>query len=169
MTKYHKDAFLHLNLCNDLCYLIPQHLLPGHDLFDLGVELDDVDDLPGVLRLHIGTDREVIFVLGDLLVGDAAGEMVHICPGDKLVHDAADVLLGQLVVIGNLDALRRSVNKKGAVVRLALFQHNDAGGNGGAVEQVAGQLDNAVNEVVVDQVLADFLDRKSTRLNSSHL
>ena len=110
-----------LNLPNDLCNLIPQHLLPGHDLFNLGVELDDVDDLPGVLRLHIGADRQIVFILGDLLVGDAACEMVYICPGDELIHDVADVLLSQLIVIGDLDTLRRSINKEGTVVRLALF------------------------------------------------
>ena len=33
----------------------------------------------------------------------------------------------------------------------------DTGGNGSAIEQIAGQLDHAVNEVVVNQVLADLL------------
>ena len=48
-----------------------------------------------------------------------------------------------------------------AVVRLILFQHHDAGGNAGAKEQIAGQLDDTVDEVVVDQVLADLFLRPS--------
>ena len=85
--------------------------------------------------------------MGDL---SAAGEGVH---------DAFDVLRRQPIVIGHLDALAGGVDKQGLAVRLVLFQHHDASGDAGAEEQVAGQLDDAVDEVVVDEVLADLLLR----------
>ena len=74
-------------------------------------------------------------------------------------HDALDVFLGQSIVVGHFDALARGVDEQGLAVRLVLFQYHDAGGDTGAEEQVAGQLDDAVDEVVVDQVLADLLLR----------
>ena len=87
------------------------------------------------------------------------GEVGDLGVAGEGVHDAVDVLRRQPIVVGHLDALAGGVDKQGLAVRLVLFQHHDAGGDAGAEEQVAGQLDDAVDEVVVDQVLADLLLR----------
>lgn len=147
------------NLRNDLVDLLPQNLLPGHDLLDLGIQRGDVDDLPGILLLHIGGDGQVVLLPPDLLIGGQVGEVGDLGAAGEGVHDALDVLRGQPIVVGHLDTLARGVNEQGLAVRLVLFQHHDAGGDAGAEEQVAGQLDDAVDEVVVDQVLADLLLR----------
>lgn len=136
-------------------------MLPGHDLFDLYVQLNDVDDLPGVLLLHIGGYGQVIILLADLAVGHQAGEVLPVLPLGEGVQNGLDVLLCQLVAVGHLDALLAGIDEQGGVVRFGLFQHHDASGNGGAEEQVVRQLDHAVDEVVVDEILADLLLRSA--------
>ena len=145
-----------LNLPHDFPDFLPQLLLPGHDLVVLGVEGGDVDDLPGVLLGHIGGHGQVVVLLPDLPVGHQAGEVVPVLPGVIQLQDVGDVVLGELVAVGDLDALLGGVDKQGCVVRLGLLQHHDAGGDGGAEEQVVGQLDDTVDEVVVDEVFADL-------------
>ena len=126
------------NLRNDLVDLLPQHLLPGHDLLDLGVQRGDVDDLPGVLLLHIGGDGQVVLLLPNLLIGGQVGEVGDLGAAGEGVHDAVDVLRRQPIVVSHLDALAGGVDKQGFAVRLVLFQYHDAGGDAGAEEQVAG-------------------------------
>ena len=77
----------------------------------------------------------------------------------KGVHNAADVLRRQLVVVCHLDALAGRVDEQRRAVALVLLHDHDAGGDACSKKQVAGQLDHAVNEVVVDQILPDFLLR----------
>ena len=74
-------------------------------------------------------------------------------------QDRLDVVLGKLVAVCDLDALLGRIEKQRMVISLGLFQHHDAGGDRRAVEQVVRQLDDAVDEVVVDQVFADLLFR----------
>jgi len=74
-----------------------------------------------------------------------------------LAGDLGDVLRGKFVVFGDFDELFGSVDKEGIVVVLVLFQHHDAGGDGGAEEEVGRELDDAVDEVVVDEVATDLL------------
>lgn len=83
--------------------------------------------------------------------------MLPVLPGLVGFQDVLDVLLGELVAVGDLHALLRGIQEEGAVVRFGLFQHQDAGGNGGAEEEVVRQLNDPVDEVVVDEVLADLL------------
>ena len=80
--------------------------------------------------------------------------LLPLCKG---VHYFVNVLRGEFVVVRHLDALGRSINEQHLIVRFTLFQHHDAGGNTGTKEQVARQLDDAVNEVIVHQILANFL------------
>src|SRR5699024_3283632 len=49
------------------------------------------------------------------------------------------------------------VDEADAAVCLVLLQHHDTGGDGSTKEQVAGQLNNAVDEVVIHQILANLL------------
>ena len=128
-------------------------------MFNLRIELHNVNLLPGVLLLHIGGDRDIVLLLPNLLVGGQVGEVGDLGPAGESIHNAGDVFRGQLIVVGHLDALAGGVDKQGFVVRLVLFQHHNAGGNRRAVKKVPRQLNHAVDEVVVDEVLADFLLR----------
>ena len=74
-------------------------------------------------------------------------------------QDRLDVVRGEFVAVRDFDALLGCVQKQRMVIALGLFQHHDAGGDRRAVEQVIRQLDDAVDEVVVDQVFADLLFR----------
>ena len=158
---------LPLNLPNNFLDLRPEDILALYDLGDLGVEFLDVNDLPGVLGLHIGGDGQVVLLLPDLLISRQVGEVGLLGPAGEGVYDALDVLRRQLIVIGDLDALLGGVDKQGLVVPLVLFQHHDAGGDGGAKKQVAGQLDHAVDEVVVNEILPDLLLRPGTEYRGS--
>ena len=119
----------------------------------------NVNDLAGVLLLDVGGDGEVIILLGNFVVGDEGGE-VRLVGAVKIGRqDRLDVGLGELVAVCDLDALLGRVQKQRMVIALGLFQHHDAGRDRRAVEQVIRQLDDAVDEVVVDQVFADLLFR----------
>ena len=144
------------NLPNDLINLLPQSLLPGNDLGNLGVQHRDVDLFPGVLSLHMGGNRKIVLLPGDLLQAGQVGEMGFLPPGDKGIHDASDVVRRKFIIVRHLDALFGGVDEEGLAVGLVLLQHHDAGGNAGAEKQIAGQLDDAVDEVVVHQILADL-------------
>ena len=134
-------------------------MLPCHDLRDLGVELLDINDLAGVLLLDVGGDGEVIVLLGNFVVGDEGGEVRLVGAVQIRGQNRLDVILRELVAVGDLDALPGRVQKQRMVISLGLFQHHDAGRNRRAVEQVVRKLDDAVDEVVVDQVFADLLFR----------
>ena len=150
---------LPLNLRHDLIDLLPQLLFPRYDLRDLGIELLNVNDLAGVLLFDVGGDGEVIVLLGNFVVGDKSGKVGLVGAVKIGRQDRLDVGLGELVAVGDLDALLGRVQKQRMVIPLGLFQHHDAGRDRRAVEQVVRQLDDAVDEVVVDQVFADLLFR----------
>lgn len=72
-------------------------------------------------------------------------------------NDAVDVFAREFVVVCDLDALGGCVDEKHLIIRFALLHHHDAGCDACAEKEVAGQLDDAVDVVVVNQVFADFL------------
>ena len=92
--------------------------------------------------------------------------MLVIRTGHKLTHDTSDIVLGQFVVVGYLFALLRSINEQCTVVHLIAFQNHNAGCNGGSEEQIARQLDDAVDKVVIDQLLPDLLLSTTTVHNA---
>ena len=84
-------------------------------------------------------------------------EMLYLFTTSKGIYDPLDVVLRQLIVIRDLDALVGGVNEQNPTVRFALLQHHDASGNTGPKEKIARKLDHAVHEVVIDQILPDLL------------
>ena len=82
--------------------------------------------------------------------------------GGKFFHNSGNVFFRQLIAVGYFDTFLRSVNKQNPVVGLVLLQHHNAGGNGRAEEQVARKLNHAVDEVVVNQILANLLFRATS-------
>ena len=77
----------------------------------------------------------------------------------KCIDYAGDILRRKLIVVRDLYALVRGVDKEHFVVRLAALQHHYAGGDRGAEEEVSGELYHAVDEVVVYEILPDLLLR----------
>ena len=87
------------------------------------------------------------------------GEMLDLAAVCEGIDYAGDILPGQLIVVRDLYALVRGVDKERFVVRLAALQHHYAGGDRGAEEEVRGELYHAVDEVVVYEILPDLLLR----------
>jgi hypothetical protein len=77
----------------------------------------------------------------------------------ELVENLLLVSLGELVLVARPGEERRGVDEEDRVVGLALLEHDDAGGDRRAEEEVGRQLDDGVDVVVVDEVLADLLLR----------
>ena len=67
--------------------------------------------------------------------------------------------LGELVLVALPNELGGGVDEQHLVVELGLLQHDDAGRDRGAEEQIGRQLDHRIDIVVVDQVFADLLLR----------
>ena len=111
--------------------------LAGHDLLDAGVELLDVDLLGRVFLLHPRGDGEVVVVLSaQLLDGDEFGEVLLL---GALLHEGVDLLyvLGhELVLVTHVLEEGRGIHEEDLVVCLALGEHDDAGGDGDAKEEV---------------------------------
>lgn len=129
----------------------------GNDLLDLGIELYNVDFLSGVLGFHIGGNGEIIVIVRNFLIVHQMREVCFLGSLCKGIHDSFDVRQCQLVVVRYLDTLSGSINKQRFVVGLVFFQHHNTGRNGSSKEQIARQLNNTINKVVVDQVFSDFL------------
>ena len=103
---------LPLNLCHDLINFLPQLLLPRYDLRDLGVELLNINDLAGVLLLDVGGDGEVIILPGNFVMGDEGGKVRLARAAQIRRQDRLDVVLGEFVAVGDLDALFGCVQKQ---------------------------------------------------------
>ncbi|MOA01479.1 hypothetical protein D3C78_1208900 [compost metagenome] len=66
-------------------------------------------------------------------------------------------MLGQqLVLVAAAHEQAGGVDEQRGVVALGLLQHDDAGSDGGAEEQIRRQLDDSIDVVVVDEVLANL-------------
>ena len=81
-------------------------------------------------------------------------------PGEG-IDDLVDVLCPQPVLVAILDEALAGIDHEDAAVANSspgsafLVQHQNAGGNAGAVEQVGGQADDALDEAAPNEVLAD--------------
>ena len=85
--------------------------------------------------------------------------MLDVLAGGECVKDLLLVLSVELVLVADVSELGGRINEQDLVVLLGLLQHDDAGRDRGAEEEVWRQLDNGVDVVVVDEVLADLLLR----------
>ncbi|MNJ37219.1 hypothetical protein D3C77_320290 [compost metagenome] len=68
-----------------------------------------------------------------------------------------DVLLTQAIFVAVLDKAFAGVDQEQALAPGAAFlvQHDDAGGNAGAVEQVGRKADDALDEALLENALTD--------------
>ena len=99
-----------------------------------------------------------------MALGDDGAEARHLGESLEGVDDLLDVLGQQVVLRPALEVLAVGVDEQhlalalgrlAAVVALALAQHQDAGRDAGAVEQVGGQADHGFQQVGLDHRGAD--------------
>lgn len=131
--------------------------------FDDPQFLDDFHDGPvgfGIRGVDVAAGRDVVVVLLQLAVVDDAAEFFRFLPADEGVGDALDALNGDEVLgvalfedLGGIDEQDLAL----ARLRLGLVQEQQDARSGGVVEQVFGQVEHALDEVVVDEPLADGL------------
>ena len=67
---------------------------------------------------------------------------------NKRIYNISNIFPDQLIVVCDLDTFVRSINEQGTIISLATLQNQDAGRNGSSKEQVARQLNDAVNELL---------------------
>ena len=118
--------------------------------FDLGHGHAAVQVGAHVVRLgrrrvvHIAADVAVAVFGQDLGIRHAARVGRHVLPGAEHVHDLVDVFRPQVVLCLPFAVFAVGVDEQGVVARRAacLVQHQDAGRDAGAVEQVGRQPDH---------------------------
>ena len=120
-------------------------------------------DVLQVLRLgavDVAREVEVVVVLrvGDLLDRHHAGvaRIAFILPGEG-VHDLVDVLLAQAVLRAVLHEALGGIDHEDALAGGGVFlvEHDDAGGDAGAVKEIGGQADDGLEVAGADELLAD--------------
>ena len=72
-------------------------------------------------------------------------------------YNTLDILRRQPVVVRHLDTLAGGVDKQRPVVRFALFQHHNAGGDARPEKQVCRKLDYTVDKVIIHKILPYLL------------
>ncbi len=127
-----------------------------------GVEfLDDLRNGPvdfGVAGVDVAAGGDVVVVLLQLGVIDDATEFFLFFPSDEGVGDALDAVVGDEVLWVSLFEDLAGVDEEDFTLsglRFIPVEEEDDAGGGGVVEEVFGQVEDAFNEVVVDEPLAD--------------
>ena len=69
----------------------------------LYIEDSNINDLSCVLLLNISRNRQVIVILGYLVIWNKAAEVFNIILLSERCHDLSDIILSQLVIVRNLD------------------------------------------------------------------
>ncbi len=124
---------------------------------------DDVLQVLGLAAVDVARQVEVEVVLrvGDLGQRHQAGVAWHVHLAGEGVDDAVDVLLAQSVLVAVLDVALAGVDHEDAtLLTLAgrgagLVQHQDAGWNAGAIEQVGRQADDPFQDAGADELPSD--------------
>ena len=112
----------------------------------------------GAVDVARQVEVEVVLRVGDLVDRHHAGvaRIAFDLPGEG-VDDAVDVLLAQAVLVAVLDEALGGVDHEDALAGggVLLVEHDDAGGDAGAVKEVRGQADDALEVAGADELLAD--------------
>ena len=131
--------------------------LAFHNLCYMGIQLFDIYILAGVFLLDVGANAEVEILGFDVGSSYDVTEMILFLFLHVGIIDAFHIGRGHFVFVAFMDELLRGIDEADAVVGLVFLQHDDTGGDGGPEEEVAGQLDDGINEIVLHQVFPDFL------------
>ncbi len=134
-------------------------------LFCLGFDgfqfRDDLGDGPvgfGVAGVDVAAGGDVVVVFRKLGVIDDAAEFFLFLPPDEGVGDALDALVRDEVLgVALFEDLAGVDEEDLALSGLGLgpVEEEDDARGGGVVEEVFGQVEDALDEVVVDEPLAD--------------
>ena len=101
---------------------------------------------------------EVVVVPGDLLVAHEARIAGQLQLAGEHIDDLVDVALPQPVLGAVLDETLAGIHQEDplAAAGRALVDHQDAGGDAGAIEEVGRQAYDPLDQTPLDQVLADL-------------
>ncbi len=100
---------------------------------------------------------EIVFGIADLRQRHHAGIARDFGLSGEGVHDLVDVLFAKPVLIAVLDEPFGGVDEEDAFAGggVLFVQHDDAGGDAGAVEEVGWKADDCFDQAAGEQVLAD--------------
>jgi hypothetical protein len=119
----------------------------------------DVLDVLGLARVDVArqVEVEVVLLAGDFVEGHHAGAAGHVGLLAEGVDDAVDVLGAEPVLVAVFDVAAGGVEHEDAAAGdgVLLVQRQDADGDAGAVEQVGGQADDALEAAGLHQPAAD--------------
>ena len=125
---------------------------------DAAVEVAaDVLDVLGLLGIDVAGQVEVEVVLLDLVMRDVAGVAGVFLGVGEDVDDLVEIALTEAVLVAVLDEALGGVDHEDAFAGggVLLVEDEDAGGDAGAVEEVGGQADDALEDAGADEVSAD--------------
>lgn len=103
----------------------------------------------------VAGDIEVVVVLYDFTDADSAAIPVFLFAETVGIHNLADMLLRQGVLLLILVVVFRGIDEKHIVGFAAFLEHDDADGDAGGVEEVAWKADDTVDIIIGDEFLAD--------------
>ena len=110
--------------------------------------------------MDVAAGGDVVVVFLQLGVIDDSAEFFLFLPPDEGLGDAGDACLRDEVLGISLLEDLAGVEKKDfalAVLGLGLVQEEDDAGGGGVVEEVLGEVEDALDKVAVNEPLADAL------------
>lgn len=146
-----------LDFRNDSVDRVAQDLLTCDDFFYLGVKCGDVNFLALVFLSDVSADGKVVVLSADFVGGNEPAEKIYVGAVFESADDTGNIFRREFVIIGDLDKFVGGVDEEDFAVGLVLFHDEDAGSDTGAEKQIGRELNNCVDEILVDEVLADFL------------
>lgn len=128
----------------------------GFDFNQALVRFRQIDFLLGHCRADVAGDIEIEVVFLDLGHLDPAGVARLLGPVLIGADDFLDVLFGEGFLAFAFLEMLGGVDEKNIIRFFAAFEHEDADGNTGGVEEVRRQADDRVDVTVFDQVVMFF-------------
>lgn len=140
----------------------------SYDFGEAVLELVDVDLLSGVARFHVGADREIVVGSHDVFKGGEVRHMLFLHLLGKEREHFVDVGIGEDILFARLlvEVGRGGVDELHPGVALVLGEHEDGGGNVGAVEQIFRKGDDGLHIVLIDEIFTDSLFRTTAIENA---